>query len=633
MIAKGNLHGDGGFLAQYLITGDENETAELLETRGLEFLGNDPVQAFEMLQRIADANTQSTKPFFHIQTRLAPDEHLTNAQWLQVFDREEKRLGLTGQPRIVSFHIDKETGEKHGHVALFRIDLETMRAIDSGLYKNHLKHLCRTLEKEYGLREVSNIRQPHDVARLADRNEVEEARRLGMDVRDVRNTILGCIDRADSGKAFRAALDEHGLILANGDRRDCFVVVDPAGGQHALNKKLTGLTLAAMRDRLSDLDRTELPSVEQAKEQQHQKYPTPESAREAWDLSQDRLRNMAGRYDPLRPEQQQQELGRLQPQPPRDERPETRHPAYSPEPSTSRPEPAAAATKGQEQERPPASPQPERWHNRNATKAEGQIFHIQEAAERGGPTVAAGLHAEGLTLARVDAAGIVKVDSVLRRQHENAVLQGKLKPGAKVRQATFKEGELVLVNRYGDVHRLNPRFIDNDKLERAATVGTGTTPSLSSALTHFADRSPQNRPPRTGKESDHTPQPFVGKPRGGAGPKVNVKGAVVALSSFIESLFGMGAAPSSLDQQQQAPQTGGGADHPDHWEEIFEATQKGRSLSEDFVRHLPPAELENLHRLGDAGINNKIMDMQIAKAREEARSWDDYERGGRELEH
>ena len=55
-------------------------------------------------------------------------------------------------------------------------------------------------------------------------------------------------------------------MLANGDRRDCFVVVDQAGGQHALNKKLTGQTLAETRARLADLDRGQLPSVEQAQE-------------------------------------------------------------------------------------------------------------------------------------------------------------------------------------------------------------------------------------------------------------------------------------------------------------------------------------------------------------------------------
>jgi len=116
-----------------------------------------------------------------------------------------------------------------------------------------------------------------------------------MDVRAVRNAIVDCLERTDNGKAFRAALDERGLMLANGDKRDCFVVIDPAGGHHALNKKLTGLTLAAMRARLGDLDRTQLPSVEQAKAMQQEKHPTPELAREAWN-------NRAGAEQEKQPE-------------------------------------------------------------------------------------------------------------------------------------------------------------------------------------------------------------------------------------------------------------------------------------------------------------------------------------------
>ena len=87
-------------------------------------------------------------------------------------------------------------------------------------------------------------------------------------MREIRTAILDCLERADGGKGFKAALEERGFILANGDRRDCFVVIDQAGGHHALNKKLTGLTLAAMRDRMADLDRSQLPSVDQAKEMQ-----------------------------------------------------------------------------------------------------------------------------------------------------------------------------------------------------------------------------------------------------------------------------------------------------------------------------------------------------------------------------
>ena len=71
------------------------------------------------------------------------------------------------------------------------------------------------------------------------------------------------MDRSDGGKGFQAALGEHGYMLAKGDRRD-FVVIDERGGQHALSKRITGLTAGQTRDRLADLDKDNLPSVARA---------------------------------------------------------------------------------------------------------------------------------------------------------------------------------------------------------------------------------------------------------------------------------------------------------------------------------------------------------------------------------
>jgi hypothetical protein len=269
MFAKGKIRGNGAQLARYLMTGEESERVELVETRGLEAFGPDPAAAFAALQNVADANTQSTKPFFHGHIRLPADERLTDAQWMQTLDLMEKRLGFEGQPRIVTFHHLDQSGDKHLHVGWFRIDLESMRAIDPGLYKNDLRELCREQERAYGLRQLDNEgRKPQ--AHEASQNETEESRRLGTDAREIRAAIVDCLQRSDTGRAFKIALEERGLILANGDRRDCFVVVDQAGGHHALNKKLTGMTLAAIRERFSDLDRSQLPGVEQAQEmQQH----------------------------------------------------------------------------------------------------------------------------------------------------------------------------------------------------------------------------------------------------------------------------------------------------------------------------------------------------------------------------
>jgi hypothetical protein len=148
MNAKGKIRSGGAQLARYLMTGERGEIAQLIEARGMDAFGRDPVAAFEMLERLAEENTRCQKAFFHGHIRLAPGEDLTDQRWMQSLERMEKRLGFTNQPRIASFHIDAATGERHLHCGWFRVDLETMRAIDPGLYKNHFMQLARTLEKE-----------------------------------------------------------------------------------------------------------------------------------------------------------------------------------------------------------------------------------------------------------------------------------------------------------------------------------------------------------------------------------------------------------------------------------------------------------------------------------------------------
>jgi hypothetical protein len=263
MIAKGNLHSHGQKLAAYLVKGHPGERGELIEMRG--FAASDLRVAFRDVE-IQAGGTACRKPFFHCYTRLAPGEALEQERWLQIADREEKRLGFTGQPRAVSFH-HLADGSVHMHIAWSRIALSEdgrLFAIDPGLYKNKLKELSRELEKELDLKLVRNERAPDDRTRAAGRNEFEQARRLGTDLKAIRNTIRDCWERSDSGKSFAAALEAQGLMLARGDRRD-FVIVDPAGGDHALSKRITGATVAETRARMSDVDRAKLPGVDQAK--------------------------------------------------------------------------------------------------------------------------------------------------------------------------------------------------------------------------------------------------------------------------------------------------------------------------------------------------------------------------------
>ena len=267
MIAKGNLHGDGAKLAAYLVTGKEDERAELVELRGL---GADNIRdGFANVSLWAEA-TRCEKPFFHCYVRLPEGEALERFQWRQVADRIEHQLGFDGQGRAVAFHHGPEG--THLHIAWSRIDLEHERAIDPGLFKLKLKEISRELEKEFGLTRIRNERDPGQKTLAPGRNEFEQSRRLGTDLKAIRETIRACWERADTGRGFEAALAEHGYVLARGDKRD-FVVIDPAGGDHALGKRITGVTAAETRAKLADINKQHLPSVDQAKAVQAERAP------------------------------------------------------------------------------------------------------------------------------------------------------------------------------------------------------------------------------------------------------------------------------------------------------------------------------------------------------------------------
>jgi len=264
MIAKGTTHNNGVKLANYMTTGKEGERAELWELRGFE--ATNIKDAFRDVQIMADG-TRCQQPFFHVQVRNREGEVLTRPQWEMAANRIERMLGLAGQPRAIAFHTDEKSGHEHMHIAWSRIDQDALKAIELPFFKDRLKKISRELELHFGLEPVTSAREG-PIKYAPTRAQEEQARRLGVDIHETRDAIRAAWDRSDSGRSFEVALADQGLRLAQGERRD-FIVIDRAGGMHALGKRILGVSAAEIRERMSDLDRNHLPSVQQARDSIH----------------------------------------------------------------------------------------------------------------------------------------------------------------------------------------------------------------------------------------------------------------------------------------------------------------------------------------------------------------------------
>jgi hypothetical protein len=66
-------------------------------------------------------------------------------------------------------------------------------------------------------------------------DEWQQAKRAGVDPRELKSAILDCWQQADNAKSFAAALEERGLFLARGDRRG-FVAVTTDGDVYSLSR-------------------------------------------------------------------------------------------------------------------------------------------------------------------------------------------------------------------------------------------------------------------------------------------------------------------------------------------------------------------------------------------------------------
>lgn len=273
IIINGGSYSDGGWWSKHLQKAETNERVEII---GFSHLSAETVpNAFREMQALA-AGTRCKNYFYQANINPRADEHLTAAQRDEAVDRLERNLGLTGQPRFVVEH--QKEGRTHWHVVWSRIDVERQRAISDSLTAAIHERTSRELEIRFDLERGRSVLTPNrdeQRERRPKKPETFRAADTGIDPETVKADARAARQQADNGQSFKAALEASGeYLLARGDRRD-FVIIDRAGDDHSLGRRL-GMKAAELRSYMADIDPANLPSVQEAK-----------AAQQARDLAQE----------------------------------------------------------------------------------------------------------------------------------------------------------------------------------------------------------------------------------------------------------------------------------------------------------------------------------------------------------
>lgn len=282
MILKGSQRGHGDDLATHLMNALENERVEIAELYGA--VADDLHGAFAEFEAVA-SGTRAKQYLYSLS--INPSAPLTRQQYDEAIASIEDRLGLTGQPRAVVFHV--KHGREHCHVVWSRIDVEKMRAIHMAHDHRRLCDLSCELARKYGLDLPPGLKA-WEKKEAFKKEKLEPtlaenayAEKTDIDPEQRREEITAAYEQSDSAAAFRAALEQKGYMLAKGDRRG-FVVVDRFGHVHSLSRYLRGHTAKQIKAKLVPLTPEQLPTTDQAKEQMRQRRQA------AKDAEVDRLR-------------------------------------------------------------------------------------------------------------------------------------------------------------------------------------------------------------------------------------------------------------------------------------------------------------------------------------------------------
>lgn len=246
MILKGSQRAGATQLALHLINDRDNDHVTLFELRG--FMASDLRGALNEAYAVSKG-TRCQQFMFSLSLNPPKGEHVTEDDLVRAADRAEAVLGLDNQPRAIVFH-EKEN-RRHAHVVWSRIDASTMTAINLPHFKRKLNDLARELYLDHEWELPNGLRRDGGKSPLNfTLDEWQQAKRIKLDPREIKQSFLDAWQRSDSAKGFKAALEERGYFLARGDRRG-FVALDTNGEVFSV-PRWVGVKTKEVRQKLGD---------------------------------------------------------------------------------------------------------------------------------------------------------------------------------------------------------------------------------------------------------------------------------------------------------------------------------------------------------------------------------------------
>lgn len=312
MIPFASQRAGGQDLATHLQNDLDNDYLEVTELRGA--IATDLHGAFAEWELQARGLTKCQKYLYSLS--INPWDQIngpmTRDQYADYINRVEDRLGLSGQPRAVVFHVKE--GREHAHVVWSRIDTANEKAVQISFDREKLMMVTREFARDHGLTLPDGYEREREGRNK--QNTLYEQRQqnlTGLSKHERMERITEAWRTSDSAQSFVNALSEQGYILATGNRP--YVLVDTDGNTNALPRMIDDKTVRAKDVQAflaKDFPPESLPTVGEAKRSaaQHRKQTKQHEKTDQQADRRDRLK--AAQEERRRPIEQEREALREQ---------------------------------------------------------------------------------------------------------------------------------------------------------------------------------------------------------------------------------------------------------------------------------------------------------------------------------